>query len=483
MRQCAPGYPVGRIERTSAACYTLVMKKAAFALWCACALHRVDPAPSPTGVPTEFAGTAGAERSPDRWWETFGDPALNAFVADVHAKNFQLAAAWARLAQARAGARQLGHLLPELSASASVGRDKTRFAVAGQTFDNEATTYRGSIAAAYEVDVWKRLGSAQRAATTEALALQDDAIAIGMTLASESVDAWLDARTARAKLRVVGEQLGSQRAALTLLEGRFRAGLVASILDIYQQRALVVQLEAQVSANQLALEAALSRLAVLVASTPALVLPRVETVAAELPTLPTLPAVGVPSDLLLRRPDVRAARRRVVAADHRVAAAVADRLPSLRLSATASLQSQSLTDLIAAPLWSLLAAATAPLWDNGRRSAVVDQNRAVVRERLAGLGQALTVAIVEVESALRAETTQQQLVQQLDLALALSRDTTREARTRYLSGQVDYLQVLTALQNEQRAELSQLDAQRQWLGLRVRLLRALGGTWQQEVRP
>src|SRR5690606_16171898 len=98
------------------------------------------------------------------------------------------------------------------------------------------------------------------------------------------------------------------------------------------------------------------------------------------PDLPALPGTGVPADLLERRPDVRAARLVVEAADHRVAAAVADRLPSLRLGGSVGAQGAQLEDLLARPLWSLLAAAVAPLLDGGRRAAEVDRARAAVME-------------------------------------------------------------------------------------------------------
>ncbi len=122
-----------------------------------------------------------------------------------------------------------------------------------------------------------------------------------------------------------------------------------------------------------------------------------------LPELPPVPALGVPADLLERRPDVRAARRRVEAADYRVAVAVADRLPALRLQGALSEQSGSIVDLIATPLYSLLASVTAPLFDHGRRRAEVDRNRAIVEERLADYAQAMLRAMVEVESALQQE--------------------------------------------------------------------------------
>jgi outer membrane protein TolC len=159
-----------------------------------------------------------------------------------------------------------------------------------------------------------------------------------------------------------------------------------------------------------------------------------------------------------------------------VAAAVAERLPGLRLQGAVSLQDSSPLELLAAPLWSLLAAVTAPLFDGGRRSAEVERQRAVVAERLASFGQVLLVAMAEVETALGQERSQEELLRQLAAQVELAGATVREARDRYREGQIEYLPVLSALQAEQQSQLALLQAQRQQLSLRVQLYRALGGS-------
>jgi NodT family efflux transporter outer membrane factor (OMF) lipoprotein len=451
-----------------------------------CALHDVkrDP-PPPIQLAASFGGAAGGgERAPDRWWTVFGDGALDGLVAQALVHNFQLAAAWARIDQARAGARQLGHTLPEITASASASRQKNRFDLGEPIGEITPTTnaFSAQLAAAYELDVWKKLGSAQRAVELDAAALRDDVEAIAMTLAAEITEAWLDVRAARARADVLGKQHATNQESLALLEERFRAGLLPSILDVYQQRSLVAQIAAQIVGARAQHEVATARLAVLLGSTPSQLAQTIGGAASVLPSVPALPAAGMPADLLDRRPDVRAARRRVEAADHRVAAAVADRLPSLRVQGSTSLQSSTIGDFVKSPLWSLLAAITAPLWDNGRRAAAVDQQRAIVRERVADYGQVMVQAIGEVEAALAQESHQlallEELLRQRDLATA----TVREARDRYREGHVEYLSVLSALQAEQRLEVAVLDARREHLSLRVRLYRALGGTWTRELK-
>ncbi len=446
-----------------------------------CSPHKVTHAPAPpVQLPAAFAAAgASAEAAPDRWWTVFADPQLDALVGRALTDNFQLHAAWARVAQAQAGARQLGHTLPELTATASAGRQKSRFVLPDPIGEVSVSSNSFALqaAAAYEVDVWKRLGSQQAGIGLDAAALRDDVDAIAVSLAGEITEAWLDLRAARARIALLEQQLATNQASLEVLESRFRAGLLPSILDVYQQRSLVAQVRGQIVGARAGLDATLARVAGLVGSTPGQLGGLADGATATLPAVPVLPAAGVPADLLERRPDVRAARRRVEAADHRVAAAVADRLPALRLQGSLSLSSSTLADLIATPLWSLLGAITAPLFDNGRRAAAVDQQHAVVSERLAGYGQAMLTAMTEVEAALAQEQHQLALVVELTAQRELAAATLREARDRYREGQIDYLPVLSALQAEQRVELAALDAARQHLSLRVRLYRALGGTW------
>jgi multidrug efflux system outer membrane protein len=364
------------------------------------------------------------------------------------------------VAQAQAGARQLGHTLPELTATASAGRQKSRFVLPDPIGEVSVSSNSFALqaAAAYEVDVWKRLGSQQAGIGLDAAALRDDVDAIAVSLAGEITEAWLDLRAARARIALLEQQLATNQASLEVLESRFRAGLLPSILDVYQQRSLVAQVRGQIVGARAGLDATLARVAGLVGSTPGQLGGLADGATATLPAVPVLPAAGVPADLLERRPDVRAARRRVEAADHRVAAAVADRLPALRLQGSLSLSSSTLADLIATPLWSLLGAITAPLFDNGRRAAAVDQQHAVVSERLAGYGQAMLTAMTEVEAALAQEQHQLALVVELTAQRELAAATLREARDRYREGQIDYLPVLSALQAEQRVELAALDA-------------------------
>jgi NodT family efflux transporter outer membrane factor (OMF) lipoprotein len=445
-----------------------------------CSPHKVtrNPAP-PVVVPAAWSGQGGAADAPDQWWKAFADPELDALIDRALAENLQLAAVWAALDQVGAVVTMArSPKLPEVSASLSGGRQRSRIElpdpVGVQYFSSNVLS--ASLAAGYEVDLWRRHDAGYDAAKLDALALRDDLESVAMTLVAQISEAWLDVRFQRARGKLLTEQLANNQKSLDLLEARFREGL-GSALDVYQQRSLVAGTRAQIVTTEAQLVVLEGRLAVLLSTTVGEVRGQVEAAPESLPEPPPVPAVGVPASLLDRRPDVRAARRRVEAADERVAAAVADRLPSLRISGSVDARGSELADLIKSPLYSIFASVTAPLFDYGRRKAEVRRRRAVVEQELAGYGDVMLTAMVEVEVALAQEKHQQALIAELVEQAELAASTVGAARDAYREGQIDYLPVLSAVQGEQQVALAILQARRQLLSLRVTLYRALGGTW------
>jgi outer membrane protein TolC len=184
----------------------------------------------------------------------------------------------------------------------------------------------------------------------------------------------------------------------------------------------------------------------------------------------------------VRRPDIRAARRRIEAADQRVAAAIADRLPHFTLSGSIGLSSPTIEGLLTSFVYSLAAGVFAPLFDGERREAVVQQQHAVVWERTELLAHTMLTAVQEVEVSLIQERHQRDQIELLEASLASRRAALSEARQRFAEGLIpDYLNVLTSLSAAQQAEQSLLAAQRQLVSFRVQLHRALGGSWTAEL--
>ncbi len=441
-----------------------------------CSLHEVrDDYPAGIEMPDSFSSSEGQPAPAQRWWESFGDPGLNDTVERVLRDNPGLMQFWARLRQVEAAARQAGALLlPEVSAEGTASRARASAPAAGGE-DREVTRnqYLLALAAGYEVDLWKRLEHLHQAAALNYEATSEDLQSAAMTLAAVSAETWFAAVEQNAQLRLLEEQVETGETFLSLLELRFALGQ-ATALDLYQQRQQLAATRSQFPLVEVQRRFLEHRLASLAGVPPGGAGP-VER--ASFPDLPPYPDPGIPVDVLHRRPDVRSAFLRVKAADHGVAAAIAEMLPSLRLSARAGFQAAELGDLFSTFIYQLAAGALGPVYDGGRRQAEVLKRKEVLEERLQVYREIIVEALREVEDALAGERKQAEYLHSLEEQMKIGRATLEQARLRYASGLSDYLPVLTALQALQRLERSYLSSRRQRYSYRIQLYRALGGSW------
>jgi NodT family efflux transporter outer membrane factor (OMF) lipoprotein len=294
-----------------------------------------------------------------------------------------------------------------------------------------------------------------------------------MTVAAEVVLNYLQWLGQQETLALLQQQVLDNHDRLDLLGVRY-GNAQASALDVFQQQEVLAAAEALVPAALAGETQRRHALAVLLGLPPPSDLQLHTT---PLPGMPPLPDTGVPLDLLTRRPDVEAARSRLQQAAWQVGAARADRLPSLRLSASAAYSSDDLADLFDDWLARLAASLTGPLLDAGRRRAEVTRTRAVVDERLAAYRAILLNAVRDVQDALMLEFRQGQTVEALQRQADAAARTQSESLGRYLNGQVSYLTVVSAGLNVQKLKRDLIQAHYQRLSYRVQLYRALGGDW------
>jgi len=304
-----------------------------------------------------------------------------------------------------------------------------------------------------------------------------------MSLAAQAAETWFQFQEARAQVRLLREQIATSRALLDLVKRRFGQGL-ATALDVSQQRRQLAGLLAQVPPVESRMATLRHQLDILQGLPPGRgPIPGEGAAPAELPEPPPPPPTGLPSDLLVRRPDVAAARLRLVAADHRLGAALARKLPSIELSPRMGYQAGAARDLFKNWIWTLAAGFTAPLFEGGRLEAEAARARAVKAERLQAFGKVFLQALGEVEDALVTEEKQREYIAALEGQVEAARSNLEEARSRYLHGLNDYLPVLTALSAYQQARRTMISARRELLSRRIRLYRALGGDWMGRLRP
>ncbi|MDJ0784263.1 MAG: efflux transporter outer membrane subunit [Desulfosarcinaceae bacterium] len=426
-------------------------------------------------LPESYSLYEGGAATPEHWWRTFASTELDGLVDTALAENLGLAAAWARLEQAGALARQsAADLWPQVDAEAGAG-------VSRRQTDNRGTRdsedYSLGLISSYEVDLWGRLRAARTADLLEATASREDLYTAAMSVAASVVERWAEIIASRRQLDLLQEQLEVNRTFLDLVELRFEKGIV-SALDVYQQRQAVAEVEAEIPLVEASEQLLRHELALLLGKPPGTVFEILET---EMPLPPALPALGLPADLLAARPDVRAAGLRLRAADWQVAAARANRLPALRLTAGASYGSDDLDRLFDNWLLNLAANLTAPLLDGGRRTAAVERQAAVAAENLVRYRETVLIAVKEVEDALVREVKQRQHLAGLQRQIDVADKALEQAVERYRKGLNDYLPVLTQLASTQRLARDLITQQTALIRFRIALHRALGGRWTEDL--
>ncbi len=453
---------------------TIILAAAVLLAWLSAACNPFMPRarlPEDVHLSEQFSLYSGAAAPMDRWWQSFGASDLDAFIDEALSGNFGLKEAWARLQQAEARAVQTGAAAyPSLDAAAgaTVGRARTDTGGASE-LENASL----GLVSRYEVDLWGRISSGREAALREVGASREDVHVAALSLAAEITDRWVRRIAQHQQIDLLQRQLKINETFLELIELRFENAMV-SALDVYQQKQVVARGRANIPLALQQAQLLQHELAVLLGKPPQAEMRLTTT---DLPLLSPLPPTGVPADLLANRPDIRAAGKRLEAADWQVAAARANRLPAISLTANARYGEGDFDDLFNNWLLSLSGNLTAPLFDGGRRRAEVDRAQARTDELLWGYRQTVYTAIKEVEDALISEARQREHIEGLELVMAASQRALEEAVERYRNGLSDYLPVLTQLLAVQDLERDLIRQRSALLQYRLGLYRALGGAW------
>jgi NodT family efflux transporter outer membrane factor (OMF) lipoprotein len=393
-----------------------------------------------------------------QWWQVFNDPLLNEHIQRALAENFTLKEGVARLKQARSFQVQAdSHRYPGLDG-------RVRGESEWEADDEHGENSRIQLELTWEVDLWGRLSAAAKAADLEAQSTEDALQGLALLLTTEVADTYFQLVFQYFYQELLTRQVTANETSLAVIKLRFANG-AASLVDVYQQQALLASVKARIPLSEAQHIVLQNRLSVLLGQAPESGLLSLDQ---NLPELPPLPKLGVPVDLLQNRPDLRELQRQLVAADYRVAEAVADRLPGLKIGGSAGWITGDF-------LTSIFAEALATIVDWGERKSEVEKQKAVVEEKMARYSQRYLVAIQEVEDALWQERQHERLLVALDEQMFISKATLRESRSRYIQGVTDYLPVLTALVSFQNLEMDILRRQQERISFRLLLYRSLGG--------
>ncbi|MGE0154312.1 MAG: efflux transporter outer membrane subunit [Reyranellaceae bacterium] len=426
----------------------------------------------------QYAGDAAASWPDPAWWQGFGSAELDAMLAEAHRASPDLAAALARIEQAEAQSRSAAAALyPSLGTGGSIGRATSNPGGQGTIV---RMTYQGNLQAAYQVDLLGRYRAEAAAGRTRLEATQYDYEAVALTLNAQIAVTYFQALALRDRIRLTNEQLRNADGILELLEQQARIG-VGTDLELAQQRNAIASQRASLQGIMQSEREAVNALAVLVGRLPS-------GFAARTQSLNELraPAVvaGLPSELLQRRPDIRAAEAGLRAANFDIGSARAARFPSIQLTGTAGVTSATLSHIISPGsfLTSLVAGLTVPIFEGGRLEAQEDATRARYRELVANYSGAVLSAFRDTENALSASDLYNRQYQLAQEALQQAIRAYQLAEARYRAGAVDFISVLDAQRSVFQATDAVAQANLARLSSLVDLYEALGGGWDGSVR-
>ncbi|WP_186804668.1 efflux transporter outer membrane subunit [Limihaloglobus sulfuriphilus] len=429
-----------------------------------------EPGRVEMNLPDKFSAE-GTDVLPEKWWQSLEDPQLSELIEQAVGDNFTIRAAWDRLEQARQEAIKAGaDHLPAVNYDGSAGRSVTERG----SNRNYTTDYNLGLSLGYEVDLWGRIKSIEQAAVYDAQAREHELAAAAITLSSTIAGTWYQYAEACRRVEVIERQLGSNRQVLELITLQFKKAQ-ASAADVFRQRQLVESSNGRLIQARQSCELLQYQLSILAGKAPGKHWPGGE---AQLIELSRLPQVSIPSELILRRPDIAGAYKSVLAADERAAASIANQYPSLRITAAAQTGGESTSDIFDDWLANIAAGVTGPLFDGGSRKAEVERSRARLSEAINSYSQTVLESLKEVEDALAAEDYQRQFVESVRSQLDLSRDVFERTRESFIKGQFDYIRVLESLVSQQSLELSELQARRVLIEKRIDLCKAIAGGWQ-----
>jgi multidrug efflux system outer membrane protein len=421
-------------------------------------------------------GPGGME---EQWWRLFGDSRLNELVNDVVKNNLDLKVATARVLEVKARLVQAkADRFPSLSLQADAQRRRQVEITSGRAIstDRESSNYSLSLPASFELDLWGRLARVQEAARAELLAARENRHTVAQTIVSETVSLYFRMESLERRIALNKRTVNSYEKSVELLKARYQRGLT-DVLDLVQARRSVSQAKSILPTLQEELGKTQQALAVLLGRYPETEPTRSqpEVYFKDLPSVPP----GLPSDLLLRRPDIRQAEAQLMALNARIGVTKAARFPRLTLTGNLGYTTDELDRLFtpANYLWNIALGVAQPLFDAGRLKAGQEAAVARYEQGVADYAKVVLAAFAEVEGALL--TREKQLERRailLDL-IKEARDTYDIAQKRYLRGVVDYLTVLDAQKRYLEAQDNLVLTELALLTNRVTLHRALGGGW------
>jgi len=448
--------------------------------------------PPQADVPAQWAGPEPAATAalPDvdlaQWWTVFDDTLLSSLEDRAVRSNLDLMQAEARIRQARAArgiaASGLG---PTVDATGAFRRSRNPGLASGwssgETRGVVSNTYDAGFDAGWEIDIFGGIRRSIEAADADLLASVASHRDVLVTLTAEVARNYIELRAFQQRIAIAQENLTLQRHTARLTRQRFEGGFVGG-LDVANADAQVAATASQIPLLEAAARQSIYALGILLGQEPAALVPELAPASA-IPAAPPAVPVGLPSDLLRRRPDIHRAEADIHAATARIGVATADLFPKFTITGSAGLRAGDFSSWLswAQRFWSFGPAANWRLFDTGRTQSNIELQKALEEQTLIAYRQTVLTALQEVENALIASAKEQERRESLVTAVAANRKAVSLAKTLYTEGQTDFLSVLDAQRSLFLTEETLVLSTSAVSTDLVALYKAIGGGWDADM--
>jgi NodT family efflux transporter outer membrane factor (OMF) lipoprotein len=407
------------------------------------------------------------------WWEGFSDTVLTKLVRETTEANLTIREAASRVRQARASRTiSRSSLFPSVDTTGAYSRSGS-----GRSSSASNDLFRSGLDASWELDVFGGVRRSVEAADADVDFAVEDERDVRVSLAAEVALNYVDLRSFQRDIEIARGNLEAQQRSAALTRRQFNGGFVSG-LDVTNADALVASTQAQIPALEASERQAIYALSVLLAREPGALVAEL-TQRGPVPGSPPEVPVGLPSELLQRRPDIRRADARLHAATARIGVATADLYPRFVLNGAVNVSGSRLKDMAnwSSTSWSIGPSVSWPLFDAGRIRANIAFENESAQQAALEYRQTILTALQEVENALIGYAKEQERHRALAAAAAANRRAVELATTLYTQGNTDFLNVLSAQRALLGAEDAVVQSDRTLATTLISLYKALGGGW------
>ena len=432
--------------------------------------------PAPSGPASRPATQpSSAEKDLAQWWTAFGDPTLTSLVTRAVESNLDLRLAEARIRQARAArGAAISGLGPTLNGTSNYTRGQTgRAPITNQ--------YQAGFDAGWELDIFGGVRRGVEAAEADLRLAVEDRRDVLVTLSAEVASNYVALRAYQQRLVIARRNLQAQQHSAEITRKRRVGGLV-SRLDVANAEAQVASTTAAIPLLEMAAQQTIYNLGVLLDREPAALAEQLSPAGA-IPAAKLTVPLGVPSDLLRRRPDIRRAEADIHAATARIGVAVADLYPHVTISGSLGFRASDLRDWFnpLSRFWSFGPGVSWSLFDTGRNLANIDIQKALTDQTILAYRKTVLTAMQEVENALIASAKEQERRKALVDAVAANRNAVELSTDLYSQGETEFLNVLNAQRSLYATEDALGDSEASMSTDLIALYKALGGGWNEDL--